>query len=325
MAVTLARKLSQDGKKVALFKPFHLANQDGAQDQDGQILRQAASAQGTDGAQWPVTLSSVEEMQGPTIERAMAAFKEASAGADVTVVEGISGLEDSLGSTSQQLAQDLDASVVVVLGYHPGLDVGGALQAKRLFGERLAGMVINGVTQYKFREVREDLVSRIEAEDVNVLAVIPEDRRLLGVSVGQIAQHLDGSFLSSEDKRDGFVEHLLIGGMLLDWGVLYFERFSNKAVVVRGDRPDIHMAALATPTSCIVLTGGHAPIQYVSYEAGEEGVPLIQVETDTLSTAAALESLQEKALFDHPVKQEHFLELMARHGSWDGLYQSLNI
>jgi BioD-like phosphotransacetylase family protein len=121
------------------------------------------------------------------------------------------------------------------------------------------------------------------------------------------------------------VEHFLIGGLILDWGVLYFERFSNKAVIVRGDRPDIQMAALGTPTSCIVLTGGHSPIQYVSYEAGEEEVPLIQVEADTLSTAAALESLQEKALFDHPMKQEQFRELMSQHVDWDALYRSLGV
>ncbi|MQF49076.1 hypothetical protein FIM08_04180, partial [SAR202 cluster bacterium AC-647-N09_OGT_505m] len=107
--------------------------------------------------------------------------------------------------------------------------------------------------------------------------------------------------------------------------VLYFERFANKAVIVRGDRPDIQMAALGTPTSCIVLTGGHSPIQYVSYEAGEEEIPLIQVEADTLSTAAALESLQDISTFDHPLKQEQFRELMSQHGDLDALYQSLEI
>ena len=143
--------------------------------------------------------------------------------------------------------------------------------------------------------------------------------------MGQLAQHLDGKFLNWEEKRDNFVEHYLIGGMILDWGVLYFERFANKAVIVRGDRPDIQMAALKTPTSCIVLTGGHPPIQYVDYEAGEEEVPLIQVETDTLSTASALESLQEKVLFDHPMKQDQFQELMSQHGDWEALYQSLGL
>ena len=141
----------------------------------------------------------------------------------------------------------------------------------------------------------------------------------------QLVQHLDGRFLNWEEKGDNLVEHFLVGGMFLDWGVLYFERFANKAVIVRGDRPDIQMAALQTPTSCMVLTGGHSPIQYVTYESGVTQVPLIQVQADTLSAAAALESLQEKALFDHPLKQEQFLELVSRHGNWEALYEALGV
>ncbi|MBF8266499.1 MAG: hypothetical protein HW388_7 [Dehalococcoidia bacterium] len=326
VCVTLARKLSQEGRKVALFKPFHLTTPGGEPDHDGQILRQAAGIQEKAVAQWPVALYREGDLlQGLPMERALEAFKGANAGAEVTIVEGISGLEGPPGSASRQLAQGMDALVAVVIGFSPGLDVGEALEAKGLFGERLMGVVINGVTRYRLREVRENLVPRIEAEGVKVLAVIPEERRLLGVSVGQLAHHLDGRFLNLEEKRDNYVEHFLIGGMVRDWGVVYFERFSNKAVIVRGDRPDIQMAALATPTSCIVLTGGHLPIEYVRYEAEEEGVPLIQVEADTLSAALALESLQGKALFDHPVKQERFLELMSQYGSWEAFHQSLGL
>ena len=86
---------------------------------------------------------------------------------------------------------------------------------------------------------------------MKVIAAIPEDRRLLGMSVEQLAQHLGGKFLNWEEKKDNFVEHFLIGGMVLDWGVLYFQRFDNKAVIVRGDRPDIQMAALRTPPQAV--------------------------------------------------------------------------
>jgi BioD-like phosphotransacetylase family protein len=257
------------------------------------------------------------------VEQAIAGFREATVGAEISIVEGLSGLVDTLGFASNRLAQDMDAVVIVVIGYTSNLELQDVLRAKDLFGDRLAGIVLNGVTKYKLREVKDNLVPEIEAEGVEVLATIPEDRRLLGVSVGQLAKHLDGKFLNLEEKKDNFVEHYLIGGMILDWGVLYFERFANKAVIVRGDRPDIQMAALQTKTSCIVLTGGYAPIQYVNYEAGEEEVPLIQVETDTLSTTAALESLQESVLFDHPLKQEQFRALMDQHGDWEALSKFL--
>ena len=325
LCVTLARHLSQEGRKVALFKPFHSQSQSREIDPDVQILRQAANAQRAEDPTWPMALPQNGDLRELPLDRALEGFREATSGADISIVEGLSGLADPLGSASNRLAEDMDAAVIVVIGYTPNLELEHVLRARQLFGNRLAGIVLNGVTRYKPREVKAQLVPRIESEGVKVLAAIPEDRRLLGVSVGQLAQHLDGKFLNWEEKRDNFVEHYLIGGMILDWGVLYFERFSNKAVIVRGDRPDIQMAALKTPTSCIVLTGGHPPIQYVNYEAGEEEVPLIQVETDTLSTAAALESLQERVLFDHPMKQEQFRELMSQHGDWEALYQSLGL
>ena len=264
-------------------------------------------------------------MQGATLDRALETSRQVGSGADVTIVEGLSGLRDAVGANSQALAERLDAQVIAVLGYASGAVADEAQRAKGLFGDRLAGVIINGVTRYKMREVESNLAPRLEADGIKVLASIPEDRRLLGMSVEQLAQHLDGRFLSWEEKKDNFVEHFLIGGLVLDWGVLYFDRFENKAVIVRGDKPDIQMAALGTPTSCIVLTAGQPPIQYVQYEAGQEEVPLIQVDTDTLETAEALESLQEKAIFDHPMKQGQFMELMSRHGSWDAVYQSLGI
>lgn len=315
LCATLARHLRQDGRQVAAFKPFHSPANDGDTDPDATILASAAGA-AVPGAAWPIAVS---QDATPDVGRAMSAYGEASAGADVTIVEGLSGFSDASG----RLAREMNATVIAVIAYRDGLGVEEARAARQLFGERLAGVVINGVTRYKTREVSEKLAPRIDSQSVRVLATIPEDRRLLGVTAGQIADHLGGRFLDWEEKRDNFVEHYLIGGMVLDWGVLYFQRFENKAVIVRGNRPDLQMAALRTPTACIVLTGGHPPIQYVSYEAGEEEVPLIQVDTDTLETAAALESLQERTQFDHPLKHEQFRELMSRHADWDALLGAL--
>ena len=319
LCVTLAQRLRQDGRQVAAFKPFHSPANGGDADPDASILAAAAGAT-PPGDAWPIPVSQDAE---PDVARAMRAYGEATAGADVAIVEGLSGFDGASGEASGRMAREMDAIVVAVIAYRDGIGLEEARAARQLFGERLAGVVINGVTRYKSREVSEQLAPLFQAQNVRVLASIPEDRRLLGVTAGQIADHLGGTFLDWEEKRDNFVEHYLIGGMVLDWGVLYFQQFDNKAVIVRGNRPDLQMAALRTPTSCIVLTGGYPPIQYVSYEAGEEEVPLIQVETDTLETAAALESLQERAQFDHPLKHEQFRELMSRHADWDALLGAL--
>lgn len=325
VCVTLADHLSLEGKKVAMFKPFHLQYGSSDIDPDTEILKQAATVEGKSDMIWPMELVDNGDLEDISLDNVLKAFREATSGSDISIVEGLSGFDGSIGSSSRSLVENMDASVIVVIGYFPELEADYVLRAKQLFGDRLAGVVLNGVTRYKIRDVKVGLVSTIEAEGVRVLAVIPEDRRLLGVSVGQLAKHLNGKFLNLEEKKDNFVERYLVGGMILDWGVLYFERFAHKAVIVRADRPDIQMAALRTPTSCIVLTGGNPPIEYVSYEAQEEEVPLIQVETDTLTTTEALESLHEKALFDHPMKQKQFQALMSEHGNWEALYSSLGL
>lgn len=325
LSVTIARKLSQEGKQVALFKPFHQPARDGEADHDGTILRDALDNTRSPAAAWPMTVDPTDDDAGFSVTDALAGFQAATVGAEVSIVEGISGFTGVPGAASQQLAESLDAKVVAVMGYTPELGVEDVVLARELFGERLAGVVVNGVTRYKRREVQNVLGQRVLARGVKVLAVIPEDRRLLGVSVDQLVQHLDGSFLNWEEKGSNLVEHLLVGGMLLDWGVLYFERFANKAVIVRGDRPDLQMAALGTPTSCIVMTGGHSPIEYIRHESRETGVPLIQVQSDTLATTEALNSIQSRAEFDHPLKCERFLDQLTRSGAWDALRLALGL
>ncbi len=316
LAVTLGRRFEQNGKKVALFKPFYSQGSRDQEDYDRQILQDGIrAAQGVE-SQWPIELNPERGLNDGSLSEAVAAFGEVGTGVDVTIVEGISGLDGNVGQASLKTAEQFDALTVAMIGYRPDMGVEEAVMAKKLFGDRLIGVVINGITKYKMNSVKDNLLENIEAQGVKVLATVPEDRRLLGVNVGQLASHLGGQFLSWEDKADNLVEHLLVGGMVLDSGVHYFERFSNKAVIVRGDRPDLQFAALQTPTSCIVLTGGHMPIQYIFHESRETEIPLIKIEQDTLSAADALSSIQECSKFDHPLKQDKFLSLLEEFGDW---------
>jgi hypothetical protein len=131
--------------------------------------------------------------------------------------------------------------------------------------------------------------------------------------------------MSGEDASDGLVEHLMVGGRGMDPGEHYFGVRDSKAVIVRGDRPDVQMAALTTSTACMVMTKGIEPIEYVQYEAREEGVPVIVVETDTIETMEALNGLMDSARFDHPLKLARYSELADEHIDLPALYGALDI
>ena len=113
--------------------------------------------------------------------------------------------------------------------------------------------------------------------------------------------------------------------MGLDSGEVYFGTRDSKAVIVRGDRPDVQMSALTTSTLCLVLTGGIEPIEYVLYEAELEEVPVAVVPAETLDAMAALDGLSARARFDHPAKLERLSELVGGHVDVDALYGTLGV
>ena len=146
------------------------------------------------------------------------------------------------------------------------------------------------------------------------------------MTVGQLADLLDGELLPGDRSGDEeLVQHFLVGGWMLDEGALYFSTREDKAVIVRGDRPDLQMSALTTPTRCLVLTRGITPIEYVAYEAEQEGTALLLVQQDTLATMEALGTVVESARFDHPAKVARMSEMMQAHADVDALAELTGI
>ena len=306
LCAALAAQLRGEGHTVSLLKPLRVQEEgagDGP-DRDVAAFRQALG-NGADIAE-PQTLSAEQLAEG--LPDDIAGLAPSSG--DAAIVEGIS-VSDGLGAASAALADALDARVALVVGYTPGLTADAVKASADVFGDRLVGVVVNGVTQYKQRDAENSLKPALEQAGLAVLGLIPDDRTLLGSTVREVADHLGGTFLAWEDHSNRLVEDFMIGGLVMDWGVSYFNRLPNKGVIVRSGRPDIAMAALRTDMACLILTGGAEPIQYVRHEAQESEAPTILVEQDTQATAAALESLMASATFNHPRKLQRFLDLLA--------------
>ena len=307
LAGALAARLPGKGKGVGYFKPFSASPRD---DPDAAFISMNVLP-GEDDASQPATLPMPEGMaDGQPLPESTAgelaqAIERLAATKDMVLVE-----EPGLSLPgSAALAEHLGGVVLLVVHYEPGLSVERVIEACEPFGQRLLGVLVNSVTRYREREVRLSLVPAVESRGVKFLGAIPEDRLMASVTLGQIAQHLDGQWVLGQEKAHDLVENFLIGGNIMDSGVTYFGRMESKAVIVRGDRPDIQLAALSTPTTCLILTGGHEPIQYVYHQAEQEEVPLLVVQTDTISAAHALDTVLEGSTIHHPRKLERFQEL----------------
>ena len=309
LASSLAARWSQAGKRVGYFKPLSANPLD---DADVSFVARDVVSDGA--GESPI--ATPEDTRAALSQDISTGLKQSldtlESDKDVVLVEGPSLLfpEGESSPIAPVLAEALDARVLLVLRYAPDLENGRVLEACGAFDGRLAGVLINSVTRYKEREARTNLTQTLESKGIKFLGALPEDRLLMGVTVDQLASHLDGRWVTGQERSQSLLERFLIGGNVMDWGVNYFGRFENQAVIVRGDRPDIHMSALSTATACLVLTGGHDPIQYVYHQAEQLEVPLLVVQGDTLSTAQALENVLDRSTIHHPAKVERFLELV---------------
>lgn len=317
VCMALTKALRARSKSVAVIKPVA----DDADDTDAEMY---ASLLGENTSGWPIAVA--EDVRGGNLEEVSALIRSLSSENDIVIVEGSSGLAGTLGRI---VCDNVDAKALVVAGYEASLSHGVVLATGAAYGGRVVGYIINGVTQYMGTEARANLVPPIAAQasmrGARVLGLIPEDRCLLGISVSQIAAHLDGEFISEEMEEDALVEYLMVGGMSLDPGEYYYGIHDNRAAIVRGDRPDLQMSALSAPgaTACLVATGGIVPIEYVRYEAEQEETPIILVQTDTLDTMARLDNLLDSSSFSHPDKLSRSVALLEEHVDIEGLLHAL--
>ena len=305
-ALALAQISNGNGTTTTAFKPFS----HGDEDPDQAAFSELANPS-PDG--WPIRIGE----SGPTrddIASAAHPLSVAAAGDNLVIVEA----PDSVGPDGlSELANAWDASVLLVTAYRRDLRASDLAEWQTALGDRLAGVLVNGLTRYLGTEANDNLRPSFEDAGMPLVGVIPEDRLMLSVSVDEIRSGLNGRYVVEEGDLNAPVECFQIGAMSLDPGELRFGLYENNAVVVRGDRPDIQMSALNASVSCLVLTGGLEPIEYITYEAGEEEVPVMVVETDTDSTMLALNDITTGARMNSSLKVSRFAELLRTHADSD--------
>lgn len=317
LSSALAACLAVEGRKVGYIKPVAINVEE---DADTRLFSDIVLP-GQKSVLEPLVSSNLEDLQKKgnpetkLAETVKAAVVGLAQDVGVVMLEGppLFSCNDESIDSSVVLAKALEAKVLVVIPFTPDLSADDVVSIANLVNEQLLGVIINNIPRYRNLEVKEKLVPAIEVKGIKVLGSIPEDRLMASVTVDQIACHLGGRWVVGQEKGQNLVEYFTIGGNVMDWGVDYFSRHANKAVIVRGNRPDLQMASLSTPTSCLVLTEGSDPIEYVYHEANMRDVPVIVVDSGTVETAEALGEIVKKAVVHHPTKFQKFHQLVTEH------------
>ena len=314
----LAKHLDGDGRKVGYFRPLVADIKEEAADGDAAFMRKVLRLKETAAEISPVIAAG----DAAGIKKA---YDKVAQGKDVVIVEGVWRQRPGAkpAETAAEVARALKAKVIVVEPYTEEM-AGADLSARyRGFGNSLLGVVVNKVPLRRLERLTEQLSSG--AGDVAVLGVLPEDRVLFGLTVGEIAQSIDGKIVNNAGKSSEVVENFMLGAMVVDEGPLYYERRANKAAVLRSDRPDMQLAALETSTRCLVLSGGQEPTYPVMTSAREKGIPIILTGDDTDAVVNTLEIALGKPRFNQPKKLPRLLKIMERHFDFQAVEQGLNL
>ncbi len=221
------------------------------------------------------------------------AFETLSTDHDRMFVEGGGRLE--LGGivdlTDGDIADALEANVLLIAPYEQPGDVDDILDAARTLGDRLSGVLFNSVTDAAFDQLETDIVPFLEQKGVQVFGILPRERDLAGVTVEALAAELGADVLVDEGL-DNYIERFSVGAMGADSALRHFRRTKGAAVITGGDRAEIQSAALEAPgVGCLILTGGHRPSGAIVGQAAEKGVPILSVRTDTITTVDRAEDV----------------------------------
>ena len=290
----IGKHLTDNGRKVGFLK----LTADSDSGNDAAFMKQVLGL--TDKAESLVATSNTDKIRE--------ACTKVAQGIDTVIIEGTIGAnpDDQMSQASHDISGALDARVIIVEAYSG--QPSPSQNSYEGFGGNLLGIILNKVPASRLKRVQDEISAQ---PGMNVLGVLPEDRALSTLTIGELAESIQGKILNDSEKSNELVESLMLGAMVVDSGLDYFSRKANKAAIIRSDRPDMQLAALETSTRCLVLSGSSAPPMYsVQQKAENRNIPIISTENDTTSIVLSIEDALSKTRFSQEKKLPRLAEIM---------------
>lgn len=305
ITLALARTAQEAGKEVGYMKPKGTRLQSAVgktRDEDPMLARELLDFDAEMHEMEPIVYSptfikeAVRGRENPDElrDRVVENFEGLSTETDLMVVEGSDRLETGgiVDLTDGDIAEALDARVLLVCGYATPGDADQVLSAADQLGDRLAGVLFNGVTESAMDELVDDVMPFLESHDVPVFGALPRVQDLAGITVGDLARSLGADVLTNEASTDSHVERFTVGAMGGNKALDQFRRTRDAVMVSGGDRSEVQTAALeASGIKALLLTGGFRPASAVLGRAEKENVPILLVQSDTRTTIDRVEDV----------------------------------
>ena len=277
------------GRKTGYFNPCFSATEVSLKKQKSlELVRQVLGlAENTE---------IIEPLLSADAAAIQAAFALVSQGKDMMVVEAKIAHANTLSTA-------VGARIVIV--HDNANDLLKSLPEFTKLAGKLAGVVLNKVPANKLSSISKEFGMSLAKAGVELLGVIPENRSLAALSVGDLADALEGKILNNMDKSSDLIENFMLGTSTFDRGAAYYQRKNNKAVLVWGERPGYRKAAMAalpqlavsTSTRCVVICDSAVPLPAILQKAEEKGVPLVSVPGKLSEVIVKLEKIMAEMVF----------------------------
>jgi BioD-like phosphotransacetylase family protein len=334
MAVGLCLVLRERGLKVGYFKPVgtRAAHSGGALvDEDASFVVDLLELKDDRADICPVVLDEDalhDVLEGPEVDamgRVRAAFSRIRKGKDIVVCEGLGEIWQGrfLRTSGADVVKQLDLMTLLVAKFAGARLLDDIVYVKDALHRHLLGVIFNMVPDSRQSLVHEQYARFLAKSGVTTYGAISSNSRLSAVSVDEIAEALVATFVTGEQYGGRLVETYLIGAMSSEHALRYFQLTPNKVVIVGGDRAEMILTALDTPTIAVVLTGNYVPSPAVLERAEERGVPLLSVETDTVAAADGLRRLFGRLRVKQRAKIDLIVELITQSVDVDRLVADL--
>ncbi len=333
--LVLGQKLKELGLKMGYFKPYGWwlrQTKEGLVDEDALYVAETLGITEPLELASPVFLSAewrekwLEGQAENLVEKVKKSYAEVGQGKDIVLVEGgISFYEGKFGQIdAPNLAHVLGLKTLLIIKGSPVLALDTILAAAELFQSNLVGVIFNRVPTAEVEKAKLTEAS-LARQAVEILGVIPEERTLMGITVAELTQSLNGEILCCEEKENELLDTFMVGAMGQEKALGYFRLKEEKVVITGGDRADIQLAALETPTKCLILTGNLYPSSYVLSRASDLGVPVVLVPHDTFTVVDKTEQLLGKVRVHEPEKVKLLRELFDQHFDWDIFFEKVGL
>ena len=330
VALGVVRALQRQGLRVGFAKP--VTQDDTATERSVHFAReicQVAAPNALTTAQVVARISAgqIDELLEDIVSLCMGAAQDA----DVLVIEGLH-TDPSFSFTTRlnaDIARSLQAEMVLVTSAH---DAGAASEVKLTASQfRAAGCKIAGCIFNKAAPEFDAAAAQAALERLPLWGVIRNNPALLAPRTLDVARHLNADIVVEGEIAQRRVLETVVAARS---AAEMINRLNPCSLVVSaGDRDDVMLAtALAASRGVqlagLLLTHGSVidpRIMELSAKALDNGLPILRVNADTYSTAAAISRISPAVAADDFERMSQVLDSVAEELDADAMMASVKV